>query len=156
MPLLTVTSFSKSSSQPQFLTGAYGKNTENMHVLDSVHDKESTRHMIRKSRTAVPVTRHAYRSTAAAVCAKQEPHRAKQTQASSHPNIARHVPPLRAQLFRTQARAATAPRCRACSASREHLLGPLYRDKAQAHSNSTGTSIYELPRQQSSLIDNSS
>ena len=57
------------------------------------------------------------------VCLQQQ-YSFKAKLASTHPNIVhQHVPPLHAQLFRPQARGATAPRCRACSASRENLVG---------------------------------
>ena len=44
--------------------------------------------------------------------------------ASGHPNVVhQYVPPLPPQLFRPQASGATAPKCRACSASRENRVG---------------------------------
>ena len=65
-----------------------------------------------------------------------------------------HYRPLRAASVRAARgrcfdakREATAPGCRACSASREHLVGSLAgQDKTEAHSNnSTSIPVYELP-----------
>ena len=69
---------------------------------------------------------------------------------SSH----RHHRPARAASARAvrgrrfdRKREATAPACRACSASRQHRVGTLVgQDQTQAHSHrSTGIPVYELP-----------
>lgn len=57
------------------------------------------------------------------ICLQQQ-YSFKAKWASSQPNIAhQHTPLLRAKLFRPQASGASAPRCRACPASRENRVG---------------------------------
>ena len=73
---------------------------------------------------SVPWTRCLVHDTWYLMICIQQQYSFKAKIASSHPNIVhQHVPPLRAKFFRPQASGATAPSCRACSASRENRVG---------------------------------